>query len=93
MIFGRSSTVRSGLSAAGGSLVSTSNPAPAISPSSRAVTRSASFTSPPLAVLMISGCLFIRRNSSIPIRSRVSGFSGICSVMMSASSSTVSNGV
>ena len=93
MKLGRSSNSTSGWSSGGGSVVTTSKPAPAICPLRSATTMAASSTSPPRAVLMSSGRISIIANSAAPIRLRVDGISGVCSVITSLTRSTSWNGV
>ena len=69
----------------GGSLVSTSKPAPPMVPFFSASASACSSTRPPRAVLMRMAEGFIILSSFAPIMFLVSGVSGVCSVMTSLS--------
>lgn len=88
-----SSTSSSGLPWRGGSVSSTSSPAPPSRPACKAASNAASSTSPPRAVLISSASGFIKASSAAPIRPRVSSFNGKCKLNTSASASAVSNRV
>ena len=92
MKLGRSRS-SSGLPSRGGSTDSTSNPAPAMRCVVRALASAASSTRLPRAVLMRIALDFIRPNSRVEIMWRVSGVSGACSEITSASRITLSKSV
>ena len=74
----------SGLSGGGGSWLSTSKPAPAMTPSRSACASAASSTRPPRAVLIRILPRFIDASSAAPIRLRVCAVSGRCRLITSA---------
>ena len=82
---------RRGASRAGGSVVRTSNPAPAIAPVSRASARPDSSMSGPRDTLMSIASRRICLNSSRPMRPRVESLSGKCRLMMSLKRSSSSS--
>ena len=89
--FGRLSSGKAVPSVAGGSLVNTSRPAPAISPSVSAVYSASSSMRPPRATLTTNAVFFMRRNCSAPIMPVVSGVFGMWIVTKSLCASSSSS--
>ena len=71
------------ISVSGGSWLQTSKPAPATLPESSASSIASSLMIPPRAALMMMTPSFMAASSFLPIMSRVSSVSGVCTVMMS----------